>query len=134
MPKAALPLAAGLSRAARRFTQWRETRTTRAIPDPLWSLATRLGTEHGVSRTCRALGVPYHGLRKRVEAAEASSSPSEENGPTTFVEILATPTSATPDCLIEFEDPSGRKMKIHLQGGSAPDLAALSQLFLSQRA
>lgn len=132
MPRPTRPQPAPLARAARRFSQWREERTTRSIPDPLWSLATRLGAEHGVSRTCRALGVHYTALKKRVEAAGPSSR--EKTARPAFVEVLTASTSRPAECLVEFEHASGAKMRIQVMGGSLPDLAALSRLFLKQRA
>jgi len=43
-------------------------------------------------------------------------------------------TSRPAECLVEFEHASGAKMRIQVMGGSLPDLAALSRLFLKQRA
>ena len=138
MPRTALPIAAPLARGAHRFAQWRENRMTRAIPAPLWSLATRLGVQHGVSRTSRVLKVPYHGLKRRVEAAGASPSRSlarrTKTAAPTFVEILPSPTSPSPECLVEFENACGSKMRIHAKGGNTPDLPALARLFLERRA
>jgi hypothetical protein len=132
MPKTARPLPAPLAQAARRFAQWRKQRTTRSIPDPLWSLATRLGAEHGVSRTSRALGVDFYDLKKRVAAAEAPSS--EKTTPPAFVEIQSAPARGPAEWVVEIEDGSGAKMRIQAMGASLPDLAALSRLFLKQRA
>lgn len=138
MPRTARPVPAPLARAARRFAQWRDQRTTRSIPDSLWNLATRLGAQHGVSRTSRVLSVSYHGLEKRIEAAGRSSSRSlartEETAAPAFVEILPSPASPAPECLVEFENACGARMRIHATGGSMPDVAALSRLFLEQGA
>ena len=137
MPRTALPVPAPLARGAHRFAQWREKRSTRAIPARLWSLATRLGVQHGVSRTSRVLSVPYHGLKRRVEAAGASSSRwlarTRKTAAPTFVELLPSPTSPVPECLVELENACGAKMRIRVTGESRPELAALSRLFLEQR-
>ena len=130
MPKTACPLPAPLARGARRFAQWRKKRTTQSIPEQLWSLATRLGTEHGVSRASRALGVQYPALKKRVEAAAMSSR--EKSAPPAFMEILTSPGRPAAEHVVEFESASGAKMRIETRGGSPPDLAALSLLFLEQ--
>jgi len=34
-----------------------------------------------------------------------------------------------PECIIELENPRGAKMRIHLQGAVAPDMATLSRSF-----
>jgi hypothetical protein len=124
------PLPGPLVRGARRFAQWRRKRTTRSIPEELWSLATRLGAEHGVSRTCRALNVPYYDLRKRVGAARSSSR--ERFAPAAFVELLASPVTSAAEQVVEFENASGAKMRVQARGGSTLDLVALSRLFLEQ--
>ncbi|MCI0456247.1 MAG: hypothetical protein L0Z62_04605 [Gemmataceae bacterium] len=124
------PLPVPLVRGARRFAQWRRKRTTRSIPEELWSLATRLGAEHGVSRTCRALKVQYYDLRKRVVAARTSSR--ERSAPSAFVELLASPVTSAAEQVVELENAFGAKMRIQTRGGSTLDLAALSRLFLEQ--
>ena len=58
-----------LAQARSRFEDWREQRPgSRRIPQPLWALAVRLASTHGVSRTATALGLDYYSLKKRVQA------------------------------------------------------------------
>lgn len=127
------PLPAPLERASRRFEAWRKTRTTIRIPEDLWSLAAELGAQYGVNRTARALRLQYPDLKKRVEA----KIPSPEGSGTApgFVEIrtMSSPAAA-PGCRVEFEAPSGVKVRVHLPGGEGPDLVALGRLFLERRA
>jgi hypothetical protein len=133
MARPASPFPAPLAKAARRFEEWRRKRTTRCIPEDLWALAAGLGARHGVSRTARALRIQYYDLKKRVEAAATPSS--EEPAPSpAFVEILTAAPAAPSECLVEFESPSGAKMRIQAKGWSTADLASLSRLFLEQRA
>ena len=130
MAKFACFLPAALARGARCFARWRDQRTTHRIPEQLWSLAARLGAEHGVSRTCRALGVEYHGLKRRVEAAGESSS--GQVARQAFVEIVSSPGAWSAEHVVELESASGLKMRIQTRGGSTPDLAALWRLFLER--
>jgi len=132
MAKRASHLPTDLSSAARRFLKWRRNRTTRRIPEDLWSLAADLGARHGLSRTARALRIDYYSLKKRIDAA-AAPDPSETDAPPAFVSILTTPSADLSDCLVEFERAGGEKMRIHLKGGVAPDIGALSRLFLEPR-
>ena len=132
MAKRASPLPADLSSAAARFEAWRKNRTTRRIPEELWSLAADLGAHHGLSRAARALRVDYYGLKKRIDAA-AAPDPSGTDAPPAFVSILTAPSAEVSDGLIEFERAGGEKMRIHWKGGVTPDLAALSRLFLWPR-
>jgi hypothetical protein len=75
------------------------------------------------------LRLDYYSLKKRVAAAARSGQRAAE-----FVEILpggmAAPRS---ECEIEVEDGSGVKMRIHLQGGDLPDVAALLGIFWEGR-
>jgi hypothetical protein len=117
---------ASLSRAQRKIEHWRERRRPRArIPEELWREAAELACAHGVNRTARALRLDYYSLKKRVAAAAGSG----QRGPE-FVEILpGGMPAARPECMIEVEDPSGAKMRIRLQGGDLPDVAALLGVF-----
>lgn len=128
-------LPAPLGRASRRFEAWRRNRRTRRIPEELWSLAAELGARYGVSRTARALRLQYPDLKKRIEEGGPCSSSEGPARSPAFVEILTTSAPASPPgCLVEFEAPSGAKMKVHLPAGEGPDLVALGRLFLERRA
>jgi hypothetical protein len=70
----------------------------------------------------------YYSLKERAAAAARSGV-----RPPEFVELLpgGLPTSppSRPECLLEVEDPDGAKLRIHLQGGALPDVAALTRGF-----
>jgi hypothetical protein len=85
-----------------------------------------------VSRTSRALGVEYYELKRRVEAARTSCSGKAASP--AFVEVVTSPPRSPSECLVEFEDASGAKMRIQVMGGSTPDLGVLLRVFLEQRA
>jgi hypothetical protein len=75
------------------------------------------------------LRLDYYSLKKHAAAA-ARSGP---RGPE-FVEILAGGMAAPrSECVIEVEDPRGAQMRIRLQGGDLPDLAALIGVFREGR-
>ncbi len=114
---------AGLEKVRRRFDAWRRMRKPHArIPEPLWAAAVKMVGQYGLHRTARALRVDYYSLKRRVE--EAGSEP----GRATFVEVTAA-ASGVGECLVELEGADGAKMRIHLKGGDAPDLIALSRSF-----
>jgi hypothetical protein len=130
MAKSTAGLPGPLAEGVRRFEKWRRSRTTHRIPAELWTLAADLGGEHGVSRTARVLRIDYYGLKKRIATPPAPAL-EEADAPPAFVEILTTPGSSDPsECQVEFESPSGRKMRIQLNGVCTPALAELSRLFL----
>ena len=115
-----------LARGRSRFEAWRSGRKlgTR-IPQPLWSLAIKLAETHGVSRTASVLGLDYYALKRRCESTQSgpeSSSPA-------FIELPPPPLAAMAECVVEFEDGVGARMRVHLKGYDAPDLVALGRNF-----
>jgi hypothetical protein len=125
-------LPARLEGVRRRFERWRRTRKGRSrVPESLWASAVKAAGTYGIHRTARALRVDYYTLKKRVEAttAGAASKAATDAAGVTFLEL---PTSAWPgagECVLEMEDPSGAKMRVHFKGAAAPDLVALSRSF-----
>jgi hypothetical protein len=95
----------------------------------------------GIHRTARALGVDYYALKKRVEGkpvgaeragrmpAATASKGSAAMGGTTFVELPPAAWPGAGECIMELEDAGGAKLRVHLKGLGAPDLAALSRSF-----
>jgi len=115
-----------LARAGRRWAQWRRQRKTRRIPEELWALAAKLAGRYGVNSTARALGVDYYSLKRRV----GGGGEVEPRRPAGFVELVPGPLTPARGCLIEFEDPRGAKLRVHLPCGEGADLLALGRLFL----
>lgn len=114
-----------------RFKQWRRTRKIGSrIPEPLWSAAVKLAEVYGIHLTAKALGVDYYSLQKRLEEKSVSSSPvvAPASG-ARFVELPGAVPMTAQECILELEDVAGAKMRIHLKGMEAPDLAALSRSF-----
>ena len=114
-----------LSRLEQRFLAWRKSRRPGArIPARLWKVAAQCGRDVGLNRTATVLKLDYYSLRKHVDRlGDARSSQPK------FVELPSMP--ATGDCVIELEDASGAKMRVHLKGDQLPDLLALSRSFWS---
>jgi hypothetical protein len=96
----------------------------------LWAVAVEAAREYGVSRTASVLRVDYYALKKRLQEQVASSHDVPKLGELPAFVELATPAPRTRgECLLELEDVDGAKMRVHLQGFEAPDLAALAQSF-----
>jgi hypothetical protein len=120
---------AACSRVQRKLAHWRQRHRLGArIPEGLWHEAAELAHAHGVHRIARALRLNYYALQKRAAVAAGSGTGARE-----FVELLpgVLPVSplSRPECLIEVEDGGGAKLRIHLQGGEFPDVAALTRGF-----
>jgi hypothetical protein len=118
-----------LRRAAERFAAWRRTRNGgRRIPEPLWQLASRLAKTYGVCRTASALGLDYYGLKKRTEEPASPALPTQRSaGRPAFVELPAATLASPGECLLEFENAVGAKLRVHLKGATIPDLVALGR-------
>jgi len=131
-----------LAGTCRRFERWRRTRQGRSrIPEALWTAAVKAAGKYGVHKTAQALRVDYYALKKRVEAAgslnrttlhrASDGKTMSADGPAmaTFVELAPPASVCSRECILELEDPGGAKMRVHLKGVEAPDLAALSRIF-----
>jgi hypothetical protein len=122
----------------RRFERWRQSHRARSrIADPLWAAAVNMADAYGIHLTARALRLNYYALKKRVEQRSVAAPGLLEEG-ATFIE-LPPPVSVDSckggsgpcECTLELEDAGGAKLRVHLQGIAAPDLAALCRSFRS---
>ncbi len=118
-------LPAQLARGRERFEKWRsKQKTRRRLPEPLWSAAVKLAQRYGVNRTARALRLDYSGLKKRMEST-ICDAPVQAGDKPAFLQLLSSELTAVAECAIEFQDPNGTAIRIHLKGPQLPDLAAL---------
>jgi hypothetical protein len=126
--KKSVKLSSALAGAERRFTKWRGTRKPGVrIPERLWASAVKLAATHGLHPTASALRLDYYSLKKRVDrAAIAPSARQVESGPS-FVELTAPGASGLREWFIDFENPAGARMRVHMKGGDTLDLAALAR-------
>ena len=121
-------LPARLAEARQGLQRWRRRRNRPArIPEDLWAMAVDLAREHGVAPIARGLRLDYYSLKKRLEAGRppATGTPAPA-----FVEVLAGGPAAPADCVVEVENASGTRMRIHLKCGRAPELSTLVRTFL----
>ena len=113
------------------FESWRSTHTHRSrIPETLWASAVKLSRQHGLHRTAKALRLDY----TKLKALAGGNSAGKRKETPAFVELLSPPASSSPECVVELENARGKKMRIHLRGVTAPDVALLSRIFWSSRA
>jgi hypothetical protein len=114
----------GMRRAHGRFERWRKSHRGRVpIPETLWKMAAQAASEHGVFRTSQVLRLDYNKLKARASAVHTT----RRAPPPTFVELLPSPPSDSPDCLIEIEGPRG-KMRIQWKGVTVADIAGLTRI------
>lgn len=131
-------LPARLENLRQRFERWRRTRKVRSrIPEPLWAAAVKSAAKYGIHRTAKALRVDYYALKKRAEQKAAIAGTQQERAATaskaaaeaTFLELPAAAWAGSGECTLELEDTVGAKLRVHLKGFEAPDLAALNRSF-----
>ena len=122
-PKSPLPVK--LAQARKCFEQWRNKQThRRRLPNHLWSLATELAQEFGLSRTACTLRLSYNCLKKRMKMPVSDHTLQTEYQ-TPFVELRPTQADPVTECAIECENIQGFKMRIQLKG---QDLEGLTRL------
>ena len=123
------PDATDLGQLKNRFADWRRQRKRGArVPKELWESAVALSSKHSVSEISRTLRIDYPRLKRRVEAA--GNTPEEgECSPATFVEVGTTEFTPSADCVVEFENAKGMKVRMCFRKGSDLDFAALSKAF-----
>ena len=114
-----------MERVDRQFKRWRQQRRGREpIPARLWRAAARAAAEYGVNPTSRALSLDFNKLKARVKQGRKKRN--RESAPQ-FLELVASPSASTAECVIEVEGPRGR-MRIEWKGAAAPDLAGLGRM------
>ena len=113
-----------LEEVSARFEKWRQNRQGKAaIPDELWSAAVEVARKEGLNRTATRLRVEWNQLKRRMATAGPVSRPPAHP---LFVELIAPLTEVRQECMIEMEGRRG-KLRIHLNGTAAADLAILSR-------
>ena len=117
-----------LSDVRRQFERWRRSRKrgTR-IPEALWRAATEAGQEHGVAKTAQTLRLDYYGLKKRVESAPEARPAAAPSSEVRFLEIPLGASSARPECVLEFEDGQGARLRVELQGTALAELETVAR-------
>ncbi len=132
-----------LERVQRRFEHWRQTRKIPSrIPGSLWASAARIAGTYGLSRTAKALRVNYQALKQHADedtaargepekstAEQRRASIDEARSASAFLELAPPMRVGSCQWVLELEDASGAKMRVHIQGTAAPDLTALSRSF-----
>ena len=113
----------------RRFESWREgPKEGRRIPEELWGAAVELAVGHGVWRTARALRLNNDELKRRLVASRRVSGAGGPGGPA-FVELSPPVVGAGGECVLEYEDREGTRLRVRLPGWVVPDLTALTREF-----
>ena len=105
-----------LREAEQRWELWRlRCRGPGRIPKELWLLAAEAAAEQGVESTARKLRLNSERLEEWGAAWERTHPPAESAG-SEFVELPPVLWATPGECRVEVEEPSGRKLRISLNG------------------
>jgi hypothetical protein len=103
----------------RQLDQFRSTQPRRTkLPESLWQAAVELARQYGVYPVAHPLRLDYTGLKKRLGGVPIVRRKATKPA---FVELIA----PQEDCVIEFESPSGNKMRIQWKTSTPHDWASL---------
>jgi hypothetical protein len=112
-----------IAQLQRQFDQFRSTQPRRTkLPEPLWQAAVELARQHGIYPVAHPLRLDYMGLKKRLGGIATLRRKSTKP---VFVELTAPDATSTHECAIDFECPSGRKMRIQWKASAPPDWLSL---------
>jgi hypothetical protein len=107
----------------RQLDQFRSTQPRRTkLPESLWQAAVELARQHGVYSVAHPLRLDYMGLKKRLGAVPILRRKATKPA---FVELTAPHATPLEECAIDFECPSGRKMRIQWKASAPPDWVSL---------
>jgi len=129
------PLPAEFGSTIARFQAWRKIRKNGTpIPAQLWAEAVDWAKRAGTNRICRALGLGFTDLKKRVGQGQGLCRLPEPVKPT-FIEmdgrrLLGAPTAGA---VLEVFSPDGGRMVLHLPDGSPVDTLGLVVSFMGRR-
>ena len=129
MPRKSQPIPAqSLSEVKEQFKTWRKTRISpRPIPKKLWAAAVDLTARHSISQIAKELVVDYSTLKKR--AAVKKKDTAAKMSPADFIEVNLEPPITVSECIVEMQDISGAKMRMHFRGKTDFDLLELAKAF-----
>ena len=103
----------------RQFDQFRSTQPVRTkLPEPLWQAAVELARQHGIYPVAHPLRLDYMGLKKRLGGIPVLRRKATKPA---FVELIA----PQEECVIEFEAPSGNKMRVQWKASTPRDWVSL---------
>jgi hypothetical protein len=130
VPENHLALPTPLESVRYQFEKWRETRKSprETIPEYLWEAAAKLHDKYPISRISKALGLNHTDLKKRIYGKSAKGLAKKQPSPL-FVELAGVESFATSECIVEMENDSGSKMRMHFKGKADLDLLELSKAF-----
>jgi len=120
--KSTLPIPEAIVQLQRQLDQFRSTQPRRTkLPESLWQAAVELARQYGIYPVAHPLRLDYMGLKKRLGGVPSRR---QETKPA-FVELIAPHATPLEECIIEFDAPSGSKMRIQWKAAAPGDWVSL---------
>lgn len=121
--KSTPPMPEAIAQLQRQLDEFRNTQPQRTkLPEPLWQAAVGLARQHGIYSVAHPLRLDYMGLKRRLGGVPA---PRRKASKPTFVELAAPQVVPLAEYAIDFEYPSGRKMRVQWKTSAPPDWVSL---------
>ena len=120
-----------LAEVKEQFKNWRRTRQSPyPIPQHLLEAAKRLSGKYSIQQICDELIIDREDLRKK---PSVNKKDGKKPWPATFIELDCEAPAPMSECVVEMEDGSGAKMRMHFRGKMDFDLLELGKAFLGKR-
>ncbi len=119
-----------LAEVHRQFQGWRRSRNKRSpIPERLWQAAEELSRQHSISEIARELRLDYTKLKERIICSRSMRAEGlcGSGAGCGFVEVGIPSGTVGGECLVEVEDGTGRKLKVHLRGASGAEAVQVAK-------
>ena len=123
MNRKSLPIPEPIVQLQRQLEQFRSIHLQRTkLPEALWLSAIELARLHGVYAVAHPLRLDYTRLKQRLggDPVRRQNSPKPA-----FLELISPTTAPPEECVVEFESPTGSKMRIHWKTTTVPDWSGL---------
>ena len=122
-----------LEEVRKQFENWRRERKKGGrIPQRLWQAAAGLSDRHSVGKIATALVLDHGRLKQRIAAPGLLCGESERRAGTE-IEFVSIGTMATTQAdVVELEDGSGRRLKVHLVGAGSARLIEVAKALWEQ--
>ena len=121
--KTTLPIPEAIVQVQRQLDQFRSTQPRRTkLPESLWQAAVELARQYGIYPVAHPLRLDYMGLKKRLGGVPSRRRKTTKPA---FVELIAPHATPLEECVIEFDAPSGSKMRIQWKAAAPRDWVSL---------
>ena len=122
-----------LEEVRKQFENWRRERKKGGrIPQRLWQAAAGLSDRHSVGKIATALALDHGRLKQRIAAPGLLRGESQRRAGTEIEFVSIGATSMAHADVVELEDGSGRRLKVHLVGAGSARLIEVAKALWEQ--